>query len=32
MDEPPRLLHQLAEAAGKTQALKFLEEGVPKIF
>lgn len=32
MDEPPRLLMQLASDAGKTQALRFLEEGVPKVF
>jgi L-ascorbate metabolism protein UlaG (beta-lactamase superfamily) len=32
MDEPPRWLKQLAEANGLSQSLRFLEEGVPKVF
>ncbi len=32
MEEPPRWLRELAEAAGATKALRFLEEGVPTVF
>lgn len=32
LDEPPRWLRELAETAGSSHMLRFLEEGVPKIF
>jgi len=32
VDDPPRWLKQLAEAHGLSSALRFLEEGVPKVF
>lgn len=32
LDEPPRWLRQLAEAHGLSAALRFMEEGVPRVF
>jgi hypothetical protein len=32
LDEPPRWLRQIAEKEGLTPKIRFLEEGLPKVF